>query len=282
MITPEFKNFIKKVIPRSILSYRSKLKAKRGVNHDFANFILNSAIEYCKQINGDVSSFDRNLTRLIKNAENDCNSIIQDILTAFMPDFKNNLYEYYRNQEYLIFYRFLSYPFSSDLSAYFLPYQKGLSKYETYDILDYGAGVPYGLINSLLKENNRIRSITLVDLDLVHVHFVEFLIRKIAPNVQLNIYKITDTNDFPSIEGKFNFFYGKDIFEHLHDPLKNLKKLIDYSMPETVCYFDFNDHGEIIYQHLSPDLVFLSQEMTNMGFQKGNNIAGLTEFIKVA
>ena len=212
MITPEFKNFIKKGIPKSILSYRSKLKAKRGVNHDFANFILNSAIDYSKQIKGDVSSFDRNLTRLIKNAENECNSIIQDILTAFMPDFKNNLYEYYKNQEYLIFYRFLSYPFSSNLSNYFLPYQKGLSKYETYDILDYGAGVPYGLINSLLKKNNRIRSITLVDLDLVHVQFVEFLIRKIAPNVQLNIYKITDTNNFPPIAGKFNFFYGKDIF----------------------------------------------------------------------
>jgi len=280
MTASELKQYIKKGVPKSILSYTAKIKAKRSVNQGFANFILDSAIEYSKKINGDVSSFDRNLKGLIKNCENDCNSVIQDILTAFMTDYKNNLYQYYKNQEFLIFYRFLSYPFSSDLSNHFLPYQKGLLRYKSYDILDYGAGVPYGLINSLLKENNRIRSVTLVDLDLVHLQFVEFLIKKISPNIELNIYKITDTDFFPKIEGKFNFFYGKDIFEHLEDPLKNLKKLMDYSMPESVCYFDFNDHGEIIYQHLSPNLLFLSDEMINMGFRKGDNVSGLSEFIK--
>ena len=282
MTAGELKENIKKGIPKPILKYIVKVKMKRSVNHEFANFILASAIEYSKNINGDVSSFDRNLTALLKNSENECNSMIQDILTAFMTDYKNNLYQYYKNQQYLIFYRFLSYPFSSDLSNHFLPYKKGLSRYENYDILDYGSGIPYGLINSLLKENNRIRSITLVDLDLVHVEFVEFLIRKIAPDIELNIYKITDTEFFPKLDRKFNFFYGKDIFEHLADPLKNLKKLMDYSMPESVCYFDFNDHGEVIYQHISPNLVFLSDEMVKMGFQKGENISGLTEFVRGA
>lgn len=280
MIVYQLKQHIKKVIPKFILDYWSKATEKRKVNHHFANFILDSAIEYSKKINGDVSSFDRNLKGLIKNRGNECNSIIQDILTAFMHDYKNNLFRYYKNQEYLIFYRFLSYPFSGSLSAQFLPYQKGLLRYKSYDILDYGSGIPYGLINSLLKENNPIRSITLVDLDLVHLDFVEFLIRKIAPNIPLSFYKLTDTEFFPNIDGKFNFFYGKDIFEHLDDPLKNLKKLMDCSMPEAVCYFDFNDHGEVIYQHIAPNLIFLSSEMVKMGFLKGENVSGLSEFIK--
>lgn len=282
MTVPKRKELIKRLIPGVILDYRNRVKEKRNINHDFANFILSSAIEYSKEIGGDIGSFDRNLNDLIRNSENKSNSIIQDILTAFMTDYKNNLYQYYKNQEYLIFYRFLSYPFSGSLSSQLLPYQKGLSYYRSYDILDYGAGIPYGLINSLLKENNPIRSITLIDLDLVHLDFVKFLIRKIAPKIELNIYRLTDTDFFPKIEGKFNFFYGKDIFEHLKDPLENLKKLMDCAMEETVCFFDFNDHGKIIYQHLSPDLRFLADEMVKIGFRKGENVGGLSSFIKGA
>lgn len=281
MAANKSKQLFKKVIPEFILDYVRKIKARRSVNHPFANFILSSAIQYSKEIDGDVSSFDRNLTHLIKNPTSNCNSIIQDILTAFMTDYKSNLYQYYKNQEYLIFYRFLSYPFIDSLSAQLLPYKKGLSYYNTYDILDYGSGIPYGLINAL-RENKPIRSVTLIDLDLAHVNFVKFLILKIAPKIELNIYKITDTNIFPKIDGKFNFFYGKDIFEHLKDPLENLKKLMECAMPETVCYFDFQHHGEIIYQHVSPDLPFLSEEMVKMGFRKGEFIEGLSEFFKEA
>jgi len=257
-------------------------KKRKNIDNVFANFILDSAIEYSKHIGGDTGSFDRRLRSLITTeaTDNDSNSIIQDILTAFMPNYEKNLYQYYKNQEYLIFYRFLSYPFNSDMSVYFLPYKEGLARFHSNDILDYGSGIPYGLINSLLNNKSSINSIALVDLDLIHIDFVHFLIKKIAPDVKLNIYKASSTESFPEIEGKYNFFYGKDIFEHLSNPLENLKKLMRYSKQEAVCYFDFQDHGEKIYQHITPDIAFLSEEMVKMGFQRGTKISGLSEFAR--
>jgi hypothetical protein len=276
----ELKHYIKKVIPKFILNYLLKKTGRKEINIEFANFILTTAIEYSKKINGDVGSFDRRLTNLIKNSENDCNSIIQDILTAFMPDYEKNLYQYYKNQEYLIFYRFLTYPFSGGLTSYILPYEKGLSRFKSCDILEYGPGIPYGLIHSLLSKNNSINSITLIDLDLIHINFVEFLINKIAPNIKLNVYKLSNADSFPKIEGKFNFFYGQDIFEHLSNPLENLKKLMNYSKPEAVCYFDFQNHGEKIYQHITPNIEFLTEEMIRIGFRSDGKVSGLSEFVR--
>jgi hypothetical protein len=132
----------------------------------------------------------------------------------------------------------------------------------------------------LLNEYKSINSITLIDLDLIHVSFVQFLISKIAPDIKLNIYKLNDTDAFPKLEGKYNFFFGKDIFEHLSNPLKNLKELLSYSKPEAICFFDFNDHGEKIYQHITPKIEYLSAEMVKMGFRSGEKVSGLSEFIR--
>lgn len=116
---------------------------------------------------------------------------------------------------------------------------------------------------------------------MVHVGFVEFLIKKIAPNVSLKIHRVRDTDIFPTLDGKYNFFFGKDVFEHLSDPLKNLKELMRYSKPEATCYFDFLDYGEKIYQHITPNVDFLSDEMIKLGFQKGKDIHGMTEFNRI-
>lgn len=281
----DLKQSIRQVTPPILWDYLLKIKEKRDKNKkkidiEFAYFILDSAIEYSKHIGGDSGSFDRRLKNLILNADNECNSIIQDILTAFMPDYEKNLYQYYKNQEYLIFYRFLTYPFNDGMSCYFLPYEKALARFQSNDILDYGSGIPYGLIYSLLNKRNSINSVTLIDLDLIHLDFAQFLIKKIVPDIKLNVYKLRDTNSFPEIEGKYNFFFGKDIFEHLTDPLKNLKELMNYSKPEAICYFDFQDHGEKIYQHLTPNIGYLSDEMIKMGFQCPTKTFGLSEFIR--
>lgn len=274
----KIKKLIRKVLPSFVISYIQRRREK--IDLEFANFILNSAIEYSKHIGGDSTSFDKNLKNLIIKPKNNCNSIIQDVLIAFMPDFERNLFQFYKNQEYLIFYRFLTYPFQINMNKYLIPYCLPLEKISVYDVIDYGAGIPYGIIYSLRKKNHKINSITLIDLDLIHVEFVEFLIKKIDPNVKLNIIKVTDTNNFPLLEGKFNFFFGKDVFEHLSDPLKNLKELMNYSKPDAVCYFDFRDYGEKIYQHITPNVDFLSDEMIKMGFKKGKDIYGMTEFTR--
>jgi len=186
----------------------------------------------------------------------------------------------YKYQEFLIFYRFLSYPFWDDLYSYILPYEKALAINNCCDILDYGSGIPYGLIYALYNGTHSIKSISLIDLDLVHVDFVEYLIRKMAPEVKLKIYRLNDSEIFPELEGTYNLFFGQDIFEHLRDPLKNLQNLMKYSQPDAVCYFDFNDHGEKIYQHISPNISFLTEEMEKLGFQRKGKISSMTEFVK--
>jgi len=256
-------------------------KHTRRINFTFANYILDSAYEWSKMINGDTTCFNRRLRKLIIRNNTDCNTTIQDILTAFMPDYRNNLYEYYKNQEYLIFYRFLTYPFTQDMSSYIIPYENALLNLESSDICDYGAGVPYGLIFSLLNNKGRINSITLIDLDLVHVDFVAYLINKISPNVKLRIIRLRDATSFPKLEGQYNLFYGKDIFEHLNDPLKNLGELLSYSKDQSICYFDFNDHGEMIYQHITPNIEYLKGEMEKLGFRYSNKVCGMSEFVKI-
>jgi SAM-dependent methyltransferase len=199
-----------------------------------------------------------------------------------MPDYQNNLYSYYKHQEYLILYRFLTYPFSSELSSHRLPYEKALDTHAGVDVLDYGAGIPYGLILSLLKNKCIVNSITLIDLDLVHVEFATFLINKIAPDTKLVVHKLTDTNAFPRLEGRYDVFYGKDVFEHLSDPRKALVGLLNCSKNGAVCYFDFSDHGDRIYQHLTPNLEFLSAEMEGLGFTYVGKVGGLSEFVRSA
>lgn len=276
MNTNELKQSIKAVIPPRLDDFRKKVMKR--LDYEFADFILSSAIEYSRHVSGDAKSFERRLKYHIKNSYNNCNEIIEDVLTAFMPEYEKNLYQYYKNQEYLIFYRFLCYPYRCDMSCYFNPYENALSRFQSNDILDYGSGIPYGLIHSLLGNSKSIKSITLVDLDLIHVDFVQFLINKIAPGIKLTVRKLKDANSFPELEEKYNFFFGKDVFEHLSDPLKSLSELMTYSKPEVICYFDFQDKGAKIHQHVVPQINFLSAEMNKMGFHTGKTIYGLTEF----
>ena len=278
MIADTLKNFIRKVTPKFILNFLIKRRNKKF--REFADFILASAVEFSKSVKGDPDSFDRRLTKLLKTGEGMCNEIIQDILSAFMPDFEHNLYDFYKNQQYLIFYRFLQYPFINNMSNYTVPYENALIKCGKADILDYGSGIPFGLIYSLLNRKETVRSVTLIDLDLIHVDFVQFLVKKIAPEVNLKIHRLTDADTFPKLEGKYNFFFGKDIFEHLSDPLKNLKELMKYSQPEAICYFDFRDHGVKLYQHITPDIEFLKDEMVKMGFTHGGRVQNLSEFTR--
>ena len=91
MTSQAIKGYTKKVIPKFILQPILKARDKKNIDLNFANFILDSAIEFSEKIHGDVSSFDNNLRNLIVKSDNNLNSMIQDILTAFMPDFKSKM-----------------------------------------------------------------------------------------------------------------------------------------------------------------------------------------------
>ena len=147
-------------------------------------------------------------------------------------------------------------------------------------VLEYGCGIPYGLIESLLIQKQRIKSITLIDLDLIHMDFTEFVVNKIAPDVHLDIYRLRDTEAFPELSGSYNFIFGKDIFEHLHNPEDKLRKLMSYSADKSICYFDFKYKGAKIHQHITPDIRYLAEVMEELGFENRGDVDGLTEFTK--
>jgi hypothetical protein len=110
---------------------------------------------------------------------------------------------------------------------------------------------------------------------------VEFLIRQLAPEVHLTIYRQKDSEDFPDFgKDKFNLLYGKDIFEHLFEPHIKLEKMLNFAADQCYCYFDFNDHGERFGQHVTPDISYLPKVVENHGFTKSGEIGKLLEFIR--
>lgn len=61
MNTYTLKHSLKKATPEFVLSYYYNRQRKQTVNIEFANFILDSAVEFSRYRNGDTGSFDRRL-----------------------------------------------------------------------------------------------------------------------------------------------------------------------------------------------------------------------------
>jgi hypothetical protein len=243
--------------------------------------VLNWVTEFSESIYAKPEAFECRLSKLIQTGDNSCSILYGDLLDAFMPNYERDLFQYYTYQQYFSLFRFLQYPFlNPELNEYVLPYKKGISTVNEARILEYGCGIPYGLIECLLTQPQRIKSIDLIDLDLIHMDFTEFVIRKISPDVPLNIYRLRNTETFPELNDSYNLFYGKDIFEHLHNPAEKLIKLMIHRAEPCVCYFDFRDRGEKIYQHVTKDISCLDKVMEDLGFKAMSKIYGITEFIK--
>jgi len=247
-------------------------------NHQAGSFYLEQAKEFSKKIQGDIDSFDRGLVTAIKKGEFP-GKLYQEILAAFMPDYEKDLFRFYQNQQFFILFRFLQYPFRYGLDAYVKPYERGLSLLSgKARVLEYGCGVPYGLIETLRKGKSNIEAICLVDLDLLHMDFTEHLIRRLAPSIPLEVHRLRNTEEIFEVSNSYNFFFGKDIFEHLYDPEEKLRGLMAKACDEAICYFDFRDHGEKMHQHVSPNIGHLSIKMEELGFKKRGLIKVTTEF----
>jgi hypothetical protein len=257
------------------------LRKKQFIKSDYGELFLTYIRDFCLSIGGNPLAFDRSLEESIRLCNDNSLKINKELLDAFFPDYQNNLYKYYVLQQYDILYRFLQYPFlDPTLAEYITPYNKGISKVGEVNVIEYGCGIPYGLIITLLSKPEKIKTITLIDLDLIHMDFVEFVIKRIAPTIDLRVHRLRDNNLFPELSGSYNFFFGKDIFEHLYSPEIKLKKLLSYSSEKAICYFDFNNKGQILHQHITPSLEYLFEVMRESKFVTGPNLFGLTEFSK--
>ncbi len=247
---------------------------------ELGRFILQAARQYSRQVGGRPdgfrdclvdSIFNRDKVRLI-------NEVVQHLQTVFMPNYEERLFEYYQSAQYLLLLGFLSYPFAG-LPSHVDPFQLASTKLEQMDILDYGAGIPYGIIHLLLACPAKVRSLTLVDLDLVHASFSEYVIKSLAPEVPLTYFKLRDPESIPDFGArKFNLLYGKDIFEHLKEPERVLDAVLSQAADQCLGFFDLKHHGERYLQHVTPDVTYLIERAKARSFSLLGKYAGLSAF----
>jgi len=244
--------------------------------------LIDYARDFSLSIGGRADAFDPLIHGYIrKGSDLRYRRIYGALLDLFMPNYQENLYGYYAAQQYHILLEFLAYPFGEGIDSYVAPYRRGLRTLGPADVIEYGPGIPFGLIDALLTQPGRIRTITLIDLDLVHTRFVEFVLRRVAGDTPLHMHRLRDPDAFPDLEDKrYNFFFGKDIFEHLRRPEEKLERLISSASDSCVCYFDFRDHGVARYQHVTPQIGHLGDVMRRSGFEERGAVGPVTEFVR--
>ena len=274
---------VKRLLPTSLKKAVKESHATGGPEYELGTFVLDQVADHARSIGGDASAIsqpvvqgflrDRAAIKIAGEAQ-------QYIMTALQPDYERNLYPFYKQQEYMMLLAFLSYPFRGigSLNAQLQTYKAAADAMGGLDILDYGAGMPYGLIHLLRTRPDAVRSVTLVDLDLAHTRLSEHIVRGFIGD-RLSMIRKTDPEAVPSFGRKtFNFCFGKDIFEHLNDPEPHLRNILKAMSPDAICYLDFTDHGEKYLQHVTPLLSPLSAIVQADGFESVGTLAGMSGF----
>lgn len=275
-------NLIKsKQVLKFLINHKYQIKTEK----ELGLFIIDQAKEFSRKIGGQSRGINHSIIKCLSNPAKirNINAAHQYLQTAMMPDYEKNLYEYYRGQEYLILLTFLSYPFKGlgCLRSYIKPYWEGANRLKKMRILDYGAGLPYGLIHLLRSKAECIESLTLADLELIHTKLVEFILNGFQNRIKIVYHKLNHPEQLPYLDKQiFNFMYGKDIFEHLKNPEGTLRYILEHADEQSICYFDFSDHGERHLQHISPKLNKLNDVMREFGFEKNRHLVGLSEFTR--
>jgi hypothetical protein len=265
-----FEAAFEKALPREIPKRDSEL----------GRFILEAARQYSREIGGRPDGFRECVMDCIINRDKLklFNEVHQHLQTVFMPNYEARLFEYYKSAEYLLLLSFLSYPFVG-LATHVDPFILASTRLGSLDVLDYGAGIPFGIIHLLRTCPAKVRSVTLVDLDLVHAAFSEHILRSLAPGVPLTCFKLRDPESIPDFGSRrFNLLYGKDIFEHLKEPERVFRAMLSRADKECLGFFDLRHHGERYLQHVSPDVTYLAGIAKENAFEPAGEFAGLSVF----
>ena len=270
---------------RSMAVLVAKQLLQRNVlkeQHQLGEYIIDEAISFSHKIGGVPESVDPLLLRYMRRKEDlsKLNRLLESLQCLFMPDYTKHLTDFYSHLQYVIFLNFLSYPFSQigSLNPYLQTYRDAESKLGQLRVLEFGAGIPYGLIELAKRKPECIESITIIDLKLIHVDFMEYLLTKLCPSTQLIIHRLEDSDDFPHLgDYRYNAIFGKDVFEHVVNPEKKLRKLIEQGGEKCVCYFDLRDHPPAI-QHLSLEISKLAKVVKSYGFNETGKISGVSRF----
>jgi hypothetical protein len=247
---------------------------------ELGRFILETARQYSQAIGGRPDGFRECVVDCIIHREKLklFNEVHQHLQTIFTPKYEERLFEYYQSAQYLLLLSFLSYPFAG-LASHVDPFVIASTKLGSLDVLDYGAGIPYGIIHLLRTCPEKVRSLTVVDLDLVHTAFSEYVLKSMAPKVPLTYFKLRDPEQIPELgDQKFNLLYGKDIFEHLKKPEPVFRTMLASAASECLGFFDLRHHGERYLQHVTPDVTWLVGVASQYSFRRAGEVGGLSMF----
>lgn len=247
---------------------------------ELGRFILEAARQYSQAIGGRPDGFRESVVDCIIHRDKLklFNEVHQHLQTIFTPNYEEQLFDYYQGAQYLLLLSFLSYPFAG-LASHVDPFVVASTKLASLEVLDYGAGIPYGIIHLLRTFPQKVRSITVVDLDLVHTAFSEYVLKSMAPQVPVTYFKLREPDQIPELGAqKFNLLYGKDIFEHLKNPEPVFRAMLSSAAPECLGFFDLRHHGERYLQHVTPDVTWLANVASQYSFKRAGEVAGLAMF----
>lgn len=220
----------------------------------------------------EYTEFDKNISLLINY---DGPDTLDSYYSAFDPDFKLNLNEYYKIHEKQIFLRFLKYSLNPKLI------EKKYARIYNYcieilnkplKVLEIGGGIPHGLIyNNWKSKENICNKLTYVEADMLHTQFVKWYCKTKSINLEIKLFPASKT---PTIDGlDFNFVFAKDIFEHLDDPKKLIRELAhNVKDNQILLCLDLEDKGDFTTQHISPNLTILKDILIDNGFELANKL----------
>jgi hypothetical protein len=218
----------------------------------------------------------------IRSGENQEVEFFCRLLNMLMPDYENQLYQYYALLQYHATYRCLQYPFLGPLlDMYVRPYQEAVKRVGPLRVLEYGPGIPYGLLYMLRECPSAVSHVTLVDLDLIYLEFAEFLVKHYGGHdLELNVLRLKTADAIPSLNPQFNMVFAKDVFEHLKQPEKIVHAILAGISSPAICFFDFRDHGEKLFLHVTPNVAYLKQIVEQKGLCYEGEVQQLAMFSK--
>ena len=186
---------------------------------------------------------------------------------------RENLYSYYKSLENIFIFRYLQYPLIDKkyLNNNIYPL---LDFIKTFDCkvkyLEIGPGIPHKLFYLAYKYPEyveKIETIEFFDLDIKYFEIVSIITKQIFPTTEV----IINHSDFTSIikpREKFNYFYAKDVFEHIFDAKYNLKSILEKSCNNARLVIDIIDREQEKYQHVTLNLSNLSEVILEKKFKE--------------
>ena len=199
--------------------------------------------------------------------------LVMDAVNLSLPGHQseNQIEKYYQLNQNLFIIRYLQYPLLSEdyLKIIPTPYFVAVKKLSKIRYCELGPGIPHGLFYLLFKLGTKfasqLESIELFDYGLIYRDITFKLLVYLFPNTEV-IIRDSNANSLPQPETNPNFFYAKDIFEHLHHPREFLKSIIDSMSKEALIAVDIKDRMPESYQHVTLKLSYLQEMIENHGF----------------